>query len=94
MIPAGTVHFLEAGEGDPLEFVIFGVPPVPIEDERARPVHPSGWRGDAKTRSAGFQDILPTSFLALLSFVKRPAGGHQRRGESLIRTCEYIHERI
>ena len=40
VIPAGTVHSLEAEGGGPLEFVIFGVPPVPIEDERARPVRP------------------------------------------------------
>jgi len=40
VIPAGTVHSLEAEGDGPLEFVIFGVPPVPIEDQRARPAHP------------------------------------------------------
>jgi mannose-6-phosphate isomerase-like protein (cupin superfamily) len=40
VIPAGTVHSLEADRGDALEFVIFGVPPVPVEDKRARPVRP------------------------------------------------------
>ena len=37
VIPAGTVHSLESQGDGPLEFVIFGVPPMPIEDERARP---------------------------------------------------------
>jgi mannose-6-phosphate isomerase-like protein (cupin superfamily) len=38
VIPAGTVHSLESESGEPLEFVIFGVPPVPVDDRRARPV--------------------------------------------------------
>lgn len=37
VIPRGRLHSLEAREGDTLEFIIFGVPPVPITDERARP---------------------------------------------------------
>jgi mannose-6-phosphate isomerase-like protein (cupin superfamily) len=37
VVPAGTVHSLEAGGDDPLEFVIFGVPPLELADERARP---------------------------------------------------------
>ena len=37
VIPRGVPHSLEADEGEVLEFVIFGVPPVPIDDERARP---------------------------------------------------------
>lgn len=41
VVPAGTVHSLEAEEGDTLEFVIFGVPPMPIEDERFRPIPPA-----------------------------------------------------
>ncbi len=36
-IPAGVPHELEASGDEPLEFVIFGTPPVPIDDERARP---------------------------------------------------------
>ena len=37
VIPAGVPHSLEADPGHELEFVIFGTPPVPIDDERARP---------------------------------------------------------
>ncbi len=40
VVPAGTVHSLEAEGEEPLEFVIFGVPPVPIEDQRAAPRRP------------------------------------------------------
>ena len=37
VIPAGVSHSLEADPGQELEFVIFGSPPIPIEDERAKP---------------------------------------------------------
>ena len=37
VIPAGVLHSLEASAGEELEFVIFGVPPMAMEDERARP---------------------------------------------------------
>jgi mannose-6-phosphate isomerase-like protein (cupin superfamily) len=37
VIPAGVSHALEADPGQELEFVIFGSPPIPIEDERAKP---------------------------------------------------------
>jgi hypothetical protein len=37
VIPAGVLHSLEASEGKELEFVIFGTPPMGMEDERARP---------------------------------------------------------
>ena len=37
VIPAGVMHSLEAGQGQELEFVIFGTPPMSIDDERARP---------------------------------------------------------
>ena len=37
VIPAGVPHSLEAERGQELEFVIFGTPPMPIDDERARP---------------------------------------------------------
>jgi quercetin dioxygenase-like cupin family protein len=37
VIPAGIPHALKALPGQQLEFVIFGTPPVPITDERARP---------------------------------------------------------
>jgi quercetin dioxygenase-like cupin family protein len=37
VIPAGTSHALEVDAGQELEFVIFGAPPMAIEDERARP---------------------------------------------------------
>jgi mannose-6-phosphate isomerase-like protein (cupin superfamily) len=37
VIPARVPHSLEADEGEQLEFVIFGTPPVTIDDERARP---------------------------------------------------------
>jgi mannose-6-phosphate isomerase-like protein (cupin superfamily) len=36
-IPAGVLHSLEADPGQELEFVIFGTPPMPIDDDRARP---------------------------------------------------------
>jgi mannose-6-phosphate isomerase-like protein (cupin superfamily) len=37
VIPAGMLHSLEASAGSELEFVIFGTPPMRIDDERARP---------------------------------------------------------
>jgi mannose-6-phosphate isomerase-like protein (cupin superfamily) len=37
VIPAGVLHSLKADEGDTLEFVIFGTPAMPIDDERAKP---------------------------------------------------------
>jgi quercetin dioxygenase-like cupin family protein len=37
VIPAGAVHSLEADPGAAFEFVIFGTPPVSLDDERARP---------------------------------------------------------
>ena len=36
VIPAGVLHSLEASEGEELEFVIFGTPPMAMDDERAR----------------------------------------------------------
>jgi mannose-1-phosphate guanylyltransferase len=38
VIPAGVTHSLAAAEGEELEFVILGTPPIPITDERARPL--------------------------------------------------------
>ncbi|MEN6496456.1 MAG: cupin domain-containing protein [Thermoguttaceae bacterium] len=38
IIPAGVPHSLEADPGQELKFVIFGTPPMSIDDERARPV--------------------------------------------------------
>ncbi len=35
VIPAGVTHSLQAD--DELEFVIFGTPPIPIDDDRAKP---------------------------------------------------------
>lgn len=40
VIPANVLHSLEADPGHELEFVIFGSPPIPIEDERAKPRKP------------------------------------------------------
>ena len=37
MIPAGVLHSLEAALGQELAFVIFGTPPMAIEDDRAKP---------------------------------------------------------
>jgi mannose-6-phosphate isomerase-like protein (cupin superfamily) len=37
VIPAGVPHSLEADQGSELEFVIFGTPPMSLEDERAKP---------------------------------------------------------
>ena len=37
IIPAGVPHGLEADPGLELEFVIFGTPPMSLEDERAKP---------------------------------------------------------
>lgn len=39
-IPAGTVHALKSDDDAPLEFIIFGTPPMSIEDERAKPQKP------------------------------------------------------
>ncbi|MCP4373491.1 MAG: cupin domain-containing protein [Deltaproteobacteria bacterium] len=40
VIPAKTVHSLESDSDVPLEFIIFGTPPMSIEDDRAKPVKP------------------------------------------------------
>ena len=40
VIPAGVPHSLEAQPGQQLEFVIFGTPPMSIDDDRAKPVKP------------------------------------------------------
>jgi quercetin dioxygenase-like cupin family protein len=37
VIPAGVEHALQADQGEELELVIFGVPPISIEEDRARP---------------------------------------------------------
>ncbi|HBO44201.1 MAG TPA: hypothetical protein DD670_09760 [Planctomycetaceae bacterium] len=37
VIPAGVPHALEANSDEQLEFVIFGTPPMAIDDERAKP---------------------------------------------------------
>ena len=37
VIPAGTSHTLDIEPGQELEFVIFGSPPLPIDDEKAKP---------------------------------------------------------
>ena len=37
VIPRGQRHSLAAEGGDPLEFIIFGMPPMAIDDDRARP---------------------------------------------------------
>jgi mannose-6-phosphate isomerase-like protein (cupin superfamily) len=37
VIPAGVLHSLEASAESELEFIIFGTPPMGIDDERARP---------------------------------------------------------
>jgi len=38
VIPAGVPHSLRADPGQRLEFVIFGTPPVGMNDQRARPM--------------------------------------------------------
>jgi len=45
VIPAGSVHALEAEGDEPLEFIIFGVPPASVADECARPRKPAGMGG-------------------------------------------------
>ena len=42
VIPAGVPHSLEAKPGEQLEFVIFGTPPMAMDDERAKPLKPEG----------------------------------------------------
>ena len=37
VIPAGLVHSREATPGETLRFVIFGTPPLPLDDPRAAP---------------------------------------------------------
>ena len=37
VIPAGVPHSLEAEAGQELEFVIFGTPPMAMDDARAKP---------------------------------------------------------
>jgi len=38
VIPANTVHSLQADPGNKLEFVIFTTPPVNVDDERFKPI--------------------------------------------------------
>jgi mannose-6-phosphate isomerase-like protein (cupin superfamily) len=40
VIPAGLSHSLDADAGQTLEFIIFGTPAMPIDDERAKPRKP------------------------------------------------------
>jgi mannose-6-phosphate isomerase-like protein (cupin superfamily) len=40
VIPAGVPHELCAAAAGPLEFIIFGTPPMAIDDPRARPERP------------------------------------------------------
>jgi mannose-6-phosphate isomerase-like protein (cupin superfamily) len=47
VIPAGTRHSLQAADGQELEFVIFGTPPISIEDDRAKPRQSSSRRDDS-----------------------------------------------
>ncbi len=37
VIPAGVPHSLEATSGQALEFIIFGSPPMAMDDDRAKP---------------------------------------------------------
>ena len=37
VIPAGVSHSLEADPGEELEFIIFGIPPMAMDDDRAKP---------------------------------------------------------
>jgi mannose-6-phosphate isomerase-like protein (cupin superfamily) len=37
VIPAGVPHSLEADPGKQLEFIIFGTPPMAMDDDRAKP---------------------------------------------------------
>jgi mannose-6-phosphate isomerase-like protein (cupin superfamily) len=37
-IPAGVPHALASDDDTPLEFIIFGTPPMSMDDPRARPV--------------------------------------------------------
>lgn len=39
-IPAGVIHSLKSDTNDSLEFIIFGTPPMSIEDDRAKPMKP------------------------------------------------------
>jgi quercetin dioxygenase-like cupin family protein len=41
VIPAGVVHALNADTAEPLTFVIFGAPAMPVDDPRAKPVKPA-----------------------------------------------------
>lgn len=40
VIPSGKVHSLISDSAEPLEFIIFGTPPMSIEDDRAIPRKP------------------------------------------------------
>ncbi len=40
VIPKGTVHSIISETNDPLEFIIFGTPPMFIDDNRAKPQKP------------------------------------------------------
>lgn len=37
VIPAGVPHSLDADPGQELEFIIFGTPPMTMDDDRAKP---------------------------------------------------------
>ncbi len=37
VIPAGVLHSLEALAGEELEFIVFGTPPMEMDDEQAKP---------------------------------------------------------
>lgn len=47
VIPRGVAHEIIADDGQELEFIIFGTPPMSIDDPRARPLRP-GQSGPGK----------------------------------------------
>jgi len=40
VIPAGALHSLQASADSDLEFIIFGTPPLSLDDPQARPIAP------------------------------------------------------
>jgi mannose-6-phosphate isomerase-like protein (cupin superfamily) len=50
VVPAGVTHSIKANSGQKLTFVIFGVPPMAVDDSRAKPRKPERGRKPGRAK--------------------------------------------
>jgi hypothetical protein len=99
VIPAGVPHSLEADSGQELEFVIFGTPPMAMDDERARPVRGVGGRhriltprSDVCTPKNSRRDTLATRQRDNMYIVSGAFGQNLRWLEIEKAVCEFTRK--